>query len=335
MEKRENLTGLDVLKIAASTLIIYHHYQQVFHVSFRPVNFYRGAFNFGYLVELFFIISGFLTLYSDKAEKPFVNAFRKKIFRFLPVVTIACTFTLLVKSIASADLSALWNWKSLIANYFLIFSGWPFFSMIGYNNPTWYLCVLIQCYLVFYLVRWLSRTLGVNRLWLDAVIVAACFVLRRLGYLPDSTYRGLQAFSVGILVCGLRDVFPKKNWIYCLLLPLSVVLLFTLPTSYQRRIVTFLTYPALLMLFLGLWGSVSDTVSDRIRLGGKLSFEVYVWHYPLMAFEQMVLRLTDGSLTRTYLTMVLFSAAVWILAILLYRFVETPIDRKIREGSCL
>ena len=66
MNKR-NIQGFDILKIVSATLIVFHHYQQVFKVRFNGINFYDGAFNFGYLVELFFIISGILTLYSDKA----------------------------------------------------------------------------------------------------------------------------------------------------------------------------------------------------------------------------------------------------------------------------
>lgn len=64
---KKNLQGIDILKIIAATLIVMHHYQQVFKLEFSGINFYGGAFNFGYFVELFFMISGFLTLYSDKA----------------------------------------------------------------------------------------------------------------------------------------------------------------------------------------------------------------------------------------------------------------------------
>ena len=51
---------LDVVKILASICIIFHHYQGEFGVQFSHFNFHNGRFYFGYLVELFFIISGFL-----------------------------------------------------------------------------------------------------------------------------------------------------------------------------------------------------------------------------------------------------------------------------------
>jgi len=52
--------GLDFLKIVATILIVFHHYQQVLNVEFAGINFFGGKFYFGYLVELFFLISGFL-----------------------------------------------------------------------------------------------------------------------------------------------------------------------------------------------------------------------------------------------------------------------------------
>ena len=62
------INGFDYIKIVAASLIVLHHYQQVFNCNFTGINFYNGRFNFGYLVELFFIISGYLTLYSDKSK---------------------------------------------------------------------------------------------------------------------------------------------------------------------------------------------------------------------------------------------------------------------------
>jgi len=56
----KKIGGFDLLKIISATLIVFHHYQQVFQVSFEYINFCGGRIIFGFLVELFFIISGFL-----------------------------------------------------------------------------------------------------------------------------------------------------------------------------------------------------------------------------------------------------------------------------------
>lgn len=53
--------GFDLLKIISATLIVFHHYQQLFSIRFEHINFFGGFTSFGILVELFFMISGFLT----------------------------------------------------------------------------------------------------------------------------------------------------------------------------------------------------------------------------------------------------------------------------------
>lgn len=52
--------SLDVIRIVATILIVFHHYQQIFAVTYPSgVNYYGGQFYFGYMVELFFVLSGF------------------------------------------------------------------------------------------------------------------------------------------------------------------------------------------------------------------------------------------------------------------------------------
>lgn len=63
--KEKHINGFDYLKVFAASAIVLHHYQQVFSVCFQGINFYGGRINFGYLVELFFTISGFLMVYCD------------------------------------------------------------------------------------------------------------------------------------------------------------------------------------------------------------------------------------------------------------------------------
>lgn len=65
---KNEIYGLDYAKIIAASLIVCHHYQQVFGCTFDGINFYGGKIVFGYFVELFFTISGFLTLYSEQQQ---------------------------------------------------------------------------------------------------------------------------------------------------------------------------------------------------------------------------------------------------------------------------
>lgn len=60
--------GFDYAKIIAASFLVFHHYQQVFECQFSGINFYGGKIGFGLLVELFFTISGFLTMYSEQRQ---------------------------------------------------------------------------------------------------------------------------------------------------------------------------------------------------------------------------------------------------------------------------
>lgn len=91
MEKARN-NSLDFLKIIATILIVFHHYQQELNVKFTQINFFGGKFYFGYLVELFFLISGFLMFnYIERIKQglDFKSFFINRVKRLLPLVAIA------------------------------------------------------------------------------------------------------------------------------------------------------------------------------------------------------------------------------------------------------
>lgn len=330
MGRSRNILGLDILKILATTLIVFHHYQQVFKVQFNGINFYDGAFNFAYLVELFFIISGFLSLYTAKAGEDSFLCLRHKWYRIWPMAAIACVFTLLVKSIGAEDLHTLWNMKTLIANIMLIFSGWPYFSMTGINNPTWYLCVLIQCYFLFYAFLWLCYRMKLNRVLVVALLLCVVFMLHRHGVLERNSFRGFESFFIGVALCDLRNQIPQKKCAALFLFLVSLVLLVFL-SSMQRRILVLITFPSLVLLSTWYGGMKNEAVQRMISQMGKMSFDVYIWHYPLMAFERMLMRVFNFEFERTYLLMTGFTLIIWLLAWPLHRFVERPINKMIRK----
>lgn len=91
MEKRDG--ALDLLKIFATVIILLHHFQQLFNVSYGNVKFCSEIFDFGIMVELFFIISGYFTYkWSDRivnGETEFGTWIKKKCTRLLPMMGIA------------------------------------------------------------------------------------------------------------------------------------------------------------------------------------------------------------------------------------------------------
>lgn len=102
--KKKNIDSLDLLKSIASFLIVIYHYQQVFKVKFNGINFYSRKLILGYLVELFFMISGYLTIYTSKnilatsfsqVLKGYGTELIHKLKRIYPMTMITTAFCLL------------------------------------------------------------------------------------------------------------------------------------------------------------------------------------------------------------------------------------------------
>lgn len=62
---KKHFYGIDILKFLFAILIVLHHYQQITGIRFTKANFYGGTIYLGYIVEFFFIISGFLCAYGN------------------------------------------------------------------------------------------------------------------------------------------------------------------------------------------------------------------------------------------------------------------------------
>ena len=157
--KKERNYSLDFLKIIATILIVWHHYQQILEIKFDKINFFYGKFYFGHLVELFFVLSVFFMYsYINKIEKglSFRDFFIKRVSRFLPLISIAVIVYEIIIIIYPKVFNLLFLEQTLdIFGSFIsilgIQAGW-FFKNPMINNPMWYVSVLILCYILFYIL---------------------------------------------------------------------------------------------------------------------------------------------------------------------------------------
>ena len=154
MKKR--IYALDLLKFVAAIIIIFYHYQGQHSITFPSFNFYGGAFSFGNLVELFFVISGYF-MYSSAAKIPerehFSSFMKKRCIRLLPVNALAaaahCVYMLLQYGGCSV-----WGW--MITSLGLFALGGEF-SKYNINAPAWYISVLLICYVWFYVLTYCGK----------------------------------------------------------------------------------------------------------------------------------------------------------------------------------
>ena len=349
-ERPRAIPGLDVLKIVAITLIVFHHYQQVFDCNLGSLAFYGGEFYFGRLVELFFMVSGFLTLHTHEFGQSgggclYARRFVRKALRIFPIVTIALLYAVAIKLLRGELPLESWSLKAAFANALLMFRGWPGLSMIGVNNPTWYLCILLQCYVLFYLMLLTCERFGKSAHWRDTVpfgaiaLIAIAFGLRFLHVVQTDAFRGYASFFLGVLLCDavawievrLDEGCSGIIGVVCAVGSVALVALSVVISSLQWVILLLGAWP-LLVVAACLLSRYLDEWSDGLRKAGAVGFEVFVWHAPLMSTEKLVLMLTGFTVTRSYLTMVLFTALCWGVGWLIYEWVEVPIGRWI-SGS--
>ena len=333
--------ALDVLKIIGTILIVLHHYELSFDLHFDRINFGNGRFYFGYVVELFFIISGYFTFSSIKKIQDGLNFdrfFSAKVLRLLPVAAISTAVYSLMYLIAGRG-NNFHLWKVLLTCVGMQVGG-PFYEMFT-NSHLWYVSVLLICYAMFFIAIRLSQRFRIN--WRYAcffmIVLGACACARAydLPFINSNAGRGYMAFFTGIfLACALRE-HELKRWVVigCLAVALlfSAVLIFFYDWADYglNYLLTFMYYPAIIVV------AESKFVQKILRwpfIGtmGAISFNVYVWHFEINAFsygfdKKLELGI-DFSSRWTELVFVLVTIAIGTAS---YYLLERPISRWIRK----
>ena len=293
MTKRDY--SLDVLKIFATIFIVLHHYQQLVYPSGSGF-FYGGHFYWGRMVELFFEISGFLMLrYQKKIQDglSFKTFYVRRALRLLPLTAIA--------AVVYEILIVFFKWRTgtlfmgtalylggMLLDAFGIQAGWSVPNPMV-NNPTWYISVLMLCYLVFYGLNKLSvqKKRNVCYLYLIPIALGAGVISYNISlpFLNLDAARGYCGFFTGII---LANLLGKKDINRKLLYFLSIAGIFVTLGAfiyYNQPGVTYddyywfilVTFPSVIVLFES---SLLKRILSWNKIGviAQCSFDVFIWH---------------------------------------------------------
>lgn len=312
--KQGRETSLDLLKFLATCVIIMHHFQQLADVFYEGhLNFFYGNFYWGFLVELFFILSGYFAYGYALSEKkvPLGTFFWKKQRRFLPLLLLTGIAGIAVKwAIAQANgTEVTCELLPCIAGLFG-FSHW-FSEAIIFDNPTWYISVLLLCYVVFWLTDRIARKTGIHA----AIVFLAVMGLGMAMHHVCDTYglsmplfsksigRGLFCFFWGLILRHILEGFCLcKKKIFVLVCGAYLVGFAawyvgqTAYTSYDLYYLLCLTvFPCVLVLFKSAPVARLCRGSWASHLG-VLSYHAFMWHAPLlMLLNQMLRRIGIGT----------------------------------------
>ena len=292
MKKRN--PSLDILKFCAMILIVLHHYQQIYEVSFSGINFYGGKFNFGWVVELFFELSGLVIIkYIPRIKEglAFREFILKRYFRIAPVMIPSVLVYAFIYSWESSLVTGTWAtgkitlWNILIT-CLGIQNGWVCENP-GINNPLWYISVLLLCYVVFYILTALAARIHTSEINLYIAVIFLGIAIQtcrwEAPFLMFNTSRGYTAFFCGILLGIAAERFrPGKrvtgiSFLTAACLTLLLIQGQTFSEDHINLWLTFLYYPALILFFCG--NTFSKVRENRIAgILGRLSFDAYIWH---------------------------------------------------------
>lgn len=294
--------ALDALKVAATIIIIFHHYQQLTNSSFSAgINYYGGWFYFGMMVELFFLISGYLMhRYILKIQEGTITLkdwYMKRSVRLLPMVSVSVAVTELVNYIHKLLCSGGFCQGEKTVDVFgaLITSlgihSIGVFENPRINSPTWYISVLLLTYVAFFILTKLATHWKCSPFYLYIFAVLLSCGIRKNGvavpFFTDHTTRGYICFFYGILLAE----FVRKYGVSTkfAIMDLSVVTALLGLLLFKREFVihglwnllSFVFFPGLILL------TETDLSKRFFRhrfwgTWGQISFNAYLWHCPMI-----------------------------------------------------
>lgn len=341
--------ALDFLKVIGTMLIFFHHYQQVTGAYFSEVNFYCGRFDFAYIVELFFLLSGyFMYSYEDKIKEglDFKTFFGKRASRLLPIVAVSAVAFNLVNRFYRKAYGI--NWLAMpmtlwgtITTSLGITEGWGLQESYV-NYPTWYISALLLTYCVFYFIVYIAKRCKIPTEYMYIVMI--CIGMGGLTYSMDQTFltfgtsRAYYSFFYGILLKKYIDnkgISKKMIWIssiIAIIMPIMIANDTAYMTDGINYMMTYFFYPAIIIL---LHTDVAKKIFKWKFIGklSEISYNVYVWHLLILIVLISANRLWELNIQYNNVFVMIASLIVsFIVGTLSHYFIEKPINRYIDKN---
>lgn len=334
---------VDGLRAVAVTLVL------LFHAGL--------GFSGGFIgVDVFFVISGFLITglilkEQDAGTFRLANFWVRRIRRIIPAVTVLAVAVLAagVVLLLPSDYEDLG--KSTIAQQ-LMLSNVYFWRNTGYFDGaaelmpllhTWSLAVEEQFYLGYPFLLMLLHPLGRRPAFTTLALLAAVSLAASeygVRTFPSATFFLLPTRAWELLIGGLICFLPKPirgpSWLVAAVSWLSLAAILGAGWFYTAAT----PFPGLTAL-VPCAATAALIYANSVRLTrpaallaktplvfvGRISYSLYLWHWPLLVFARLCLG--DTLPWQVGLSVLALSVA---LAVLSWRYVETPFRRAVRPA---
>lgn len=328
-------------------------------IAVLSVVFCHAGFSFsgGYVgVDVFFVISGYLIaglILKELKQGTFTlgNFWERRVRRIAPAMLVVTAFTLVAGWFILMPADYAGYGKSLVGLMLLASNiqfklSTNYFESSAEEKPllhTWSLSVEEQFYLfvpVFLLL--LARKQFLNRAFLILSVAAILsFVLSVDGAYrhPTATFyllptRAWELFAGALLAFAQPSPAPAKTWRHECLAVLGMALIlvpcfvYTTKTPFPGLAALPPVLGAVLLIWTGTFSVQLPIMSQMLASRpmvfiGLISYSLYLWHWPLFSFTRY--QAIKEIPTQVWLALI---AASFALAILSWRFVETPFRKR-------
>lgn len=343
---REYRIDIDVLKgISIIAVVLYH----------------VGVLPYGYLgVDTFLVINGFLIIpnlinFISNNTYSFFDWFVKRIFRFLPIITMAFLVCLIIGYFTmipddyenlSQSIVASGLFSNNILSAITTKNYWDVTNEFKPLMHFWYLGVIVQFYFVFPLILLFVKKKSNNaQKYLSVVVlILGCFSFMlylipeidfsdKFYFLPFRVWEFSAGGGIGLLVSKRQIKIP--NLVYMTVLLLLAICFCTFPKklsevdsitivglntiNYEMISKEFMQIGTVLLTsILLLKKKIKENVLERfVAILGRMSLSIFVWHQIILAFLRYAW--IDSITWKVFIG---FVCILSIISILSYKYLE-------------
>lgn len=341
--KTANIDALTGLRGLAAWLVVLYHMAESMPalLGHGP----RLVVDYGYLaVDLFFILSGLVLFINYHHQFEQVqwstarNFYLRRLARIYPLhLTVLLLFLLNPLAItlfsSSGDSGGRYEPGYFLMSLFLV-QNWGFTPAVIWNIPAWSISTEFAAYLLFPVLVWLVKRSGRANAWLPVLIygtllsgIAALFAGLGVGSLGEEISRlglprCLLEFSMG-LILGYYHARLPGGLVRLAGVSLGLLALGLLAVGAAGGVADYLVAPLLFTLLIlslldpGSRWSRAFAARPLLYLG-EISYSTYMIHYFVKDWVKFLSRDVGPVQWLAYLL------AVFVLSVLLYRWVEQP-----------
>lgn len=351
------IKNIEFLRLFFTLVVVYGHLMQWFifpHFIDVPIissiknNF---TYNFGVVVEMFFILSGFFMFRSFNkpgGQKSWLHFTKNKIIRLWPVLA----FAIVALGILSLfHMLKFEKYPNILSLFFIDAAG--FTEKLSNSGYAWYVSAMFWALLFYYYLlkkistRTLNLTIALTTYIAYVLLLPkADFSVRfQYGILPTDIIRGLAGVGLGYFIGQIVYLFKlrtgepegqkqqsKKQFFFISIA--EIYLFFYLANnllihdvSSQSRLVFIIPFCVLFILFLMKRGLLSQlTEINIIDTVGKYSYSIYIMQIVIFILFSNMLFNNPIIGVRVYpvLNIIFTMSACIILGIATHYFIEKP-----------